>query len=98
MNRQGLMRHLPTVLAILSLPAGVLGYALGAQLMAVLDPPEPIGGILGLFVPLLIAGLVMLPLLAPAFDRMAKRDLARRPNAPRDDRPSDRRRPRDRSR
>jgi hypothetical protein len=75
------MRHLPTILALLSLPAGILGYSLGVQLMVFLDLPDPLGGPLGLFVPLLVGGLFMVPPLIPFFDRMAKRDLAARPEA-----------------
>ena len=69
------MRYLPTILLVLALPVGVLGYALGARLVAVLLPEQSLG-LLGLFVPLLIAGLCMLPLLIPFFDRKAKQDLA----------------------
>ena len=81
------MRHLPTVLALLSLPAGIVGYGLGVQLITLLDIPEPAGGLLRLFVPLLVGGLLMVPFLAPFFDRMAKRDLAARRDARSEPRP-----------
>lgn len=81
------MRHLPTVLAVLSLPAGVVGYSLGVQLMASLELPEPAGSLLGLFVPLLVGAILMVPFLAPFFDRMAKRDLAARPGGRAEPRP-----------
>jgi hypothetical protein len=69
------MRSLPTILLVLSLPAGALGYAAAARVMQ--DLPLPDGAqLLTLFVPLFIAGLVMLPFLIPFFDRKAKEDLA----------------------
>lgn len=70
------MRHLPTILLLLSFPAGILGYALGAQVMSALPLPDGMQGFLVLFAPLFIAGLCMLPFLVPFFDRMARRDLA----------------------
>lgn len=69
-------RHLPTILAALSLPVGALGYALAARVLSMLALPEGVGDILILFVPLLVAGLCMLPFLVPFFDRKAKQDLA----------------------
>jgi hypothetical protein len=70
------MRHLPTILLLLSFPAGILGYALGVQIMSALPLPDEIQGFLVLFAPLFIAGLCMLPFLVPFFDRMARRDAA----------------------
>jgi len=70
------MRHLPTVLVVLALPAGIVGYAIGATLMSAISLPAGLGGILTLFVPLFIGGLFMVPFVIPFFDRMAKRDLA----------------------
>lgn len=70
------MRYARLALLALSLPAGVVGYALGAQVVAALQVPGGSGGLLGLFVPLLVGGLFMLPFIAPFFDQMAKRDLA----------------------
>ena len=70
------MRFLPTILLILSFPAGMLGYALGVRVMSALPLPEGVQGFLVLFVPLFIAGLFMLPFLVPFFDRKAKQDLA----------------------
>lgn len=69
------MRFLPNVLLLLSLPAGLIGYWLGAQLVSALLPDQSLG-IVMLFVPLLIAGLFMLPFLVPFIDRKAKQDLA----------------------
>ena len=70
------MRHLPTILLLLSVPAGVVGYAIGVAVMTALPLPEDAQGLLVLFVPLFVAGLVMLPFLVPFFDRKAKQDLA----------------------
>ena len=68
------MRSLPTILLVVSLPAGALAYGAAARVMQ--DLPLPEGAqLLTLFVPLFIAGLVMLPFLIPFFDRKAKEDL-----------------------
>ncbi len=68
-------RHLPAVLAVLSLPAGFAGYLAGAWLLRTLAPSLS-DGVLMLFVPLLVAGLCMVPFLAPFIDRRAQADLA----------------------
>jgi len=68
-------RRLPTILAILSLPAGLLGYGVGAFLVRAILP-EAADGIVMLFVPVLVAGLFMAPCLVPFLDRKAKADLA----------------------
>ena len=66
----------PTFLAILSLPAAAIGYAVTAT---ILTSALPRGGgpadLLLIFVPLFVAGLCMVPFLIPFVDRMAKRDL-----------------------
>jgi hypothetical protein len=68
-------RRLPDLLAILSLPVGVAAYLLtGTVLQAVAPSLSPT--IVGLFVPLFVAGLCMIPFVAPWFDRRAKADLA----------------------
>ncbi len=69
------MRFLPTVLLLLSFPAGIVGYAVGAWVMSVLPLPGAADGLLAMFVSLLVGGLFMMPFLIPFFDRMAKRDL-----------------------
>ena len=82
------MRYLPTILLVLSLPAGAIGYAVGVRLMEALPLPEGAQGMFVLFVPLFIAGLVMVPFLVPFLDRKAKQDLAehaRSQAAPSDD-------------
>ncbi|OGO55672.1 MAG: hypothetical protein A2Z32_03260 [Chloroflexi bacterium RBG_16_69_14] len=70
------MRFLPTILLILSLPAGLLGYSLGVSVLSALPLPEGAQGFLVLFVPLFIAGIFMVPFLVPFLDRRAKQDLA----------------------
>jgi hypothetical protein len=65
----------PTILAILSLPAAAIGYAVGVAILSALPLPEGLADLLLIFVPLLIAGLCMVPFLVPFVDRMAKRDL-----------------------
>lgn len=70
------MRHLNTILLILALPAGVVGYMVGTWLISLVVLPSGVAGIAQLFVPLFVGGLCMVPFVAPAFDRMAKRDLA----------------------
>jgi hypothetical protein len=64
------------LLALLSLPAGALGYVLTSALIGQLGAPDALEGVLQLFLPLLVAGLCMAPFLLPFFDAMAKRDLA----------------------
>ena len=64
------------ILAILSLPAGVIGYLVTGALLSGLPLETGLGDALQLFVPLLVGGLCMAPLLIPFFDQLAKRDLA----------------------
>ena len=63
----------PTLLFILSLPVGAVVYSIAAQAMQAVFPKEPI---LALLIPLFFAGLAMMPLIIPFFDRKAKQDLA----------------------
>lgn len=69
------MRFLPKLLLLLSLPAGLAGYFLGAQLVAILAPGLS-DGVVVLFVSMLAAGLCMAPFLVPFLDQKAKADLA----------------------
>ena len=64
------------LLALLSLPAGVIGYLVTGAILAGLPLTTGIGDALQLFVPLLVGGLCMAPFLIPFFDQLAKRDLA----------------------
>ncbi len=66
------MRSAPTLLLVLSFPAGLLGYAVGASVLTAMGVQDVLVAFLSLFV----AGLVMLPFLIPFFDRKAKADLA----------------------
>jgi anaerobic C4-dicarboxylate transporter len=63
----------PTLLFILALPVGAVVYTVAAQVIETLFPKEPI---LSLLIPLFFAGLAMMPLIIPFFDRKAKQDLA----------------------
>jgi hypothetical protein len=63
----------PTLLFILALPVGAVVYTAAAQVIETLFPKEPI---LSLLLPLFFAGLAMMPLIIPFFDRKAKQDLA----------------------
>lgn len=69
------MRFVPTILLVLSFPAGILGYTLGVQVVSALPLPEQVEGLAVMFVPLLVGGLFMMPFLIPFFDRKAKQDL-----------------------
>jgi hypothetical protein len=66
----------PTILLILSFPAGALAYVVAQRVLGELPLPEWLQGFLVLFAPLFVAGLVMIPFLIPFFDRKAKADLA----------------------
>jgi hypothetical protein len=68
-----LRRHLPVILLALSLPAGLAGYLAGSR---VVDAVARGNDLLVLFVPLLVAGLCMMPFLIPFLDARAKADLA----------------------
>ena len=70
------MRYLPEHPAVLSLPAGLLGYALGVVLLVQPPAPSLANGIVVLFVALFVAGLFMVPFVIPFIDRKAKQDLA----------------------
>jgi uncharacterized membrane protein YfcA len=68
------VRSLPTILLVLALPAGAVGYLIGVRVLQALLP-EAIQGLVP-FAAVFIAGLAMLPFLIPYFDRKAKQDLA----------------------
>ena len=70
------MRSYPTILALLSFPAGALAYAMTVRALEWVDLSGDGREILMLFVPLFVAGLVMMPFLIPFIDRKAKQDLA----------------------
>ena len=69
------MKAGPIILGILSLPAAAIGYAVAVAILSALSLPAELAGLLMIFVPLLIAGLCMVPFLVPLVDRVAKRDL-----------------------
>ena len=70
------MRMLPTILLILSFPAGAVAYVATQRVLEGMTLPGGAEGFLVLIVPLFVAGLVMLPFLIPYFDRKAKEALA----------------------
>jgi hypothetical protein len=70
------MPSLPTLLLVLSFPAGAVAYALTVQGLEALQLSGDGREIVMLFVPLFVAGLVMMPFLIPYIDRRAKADLA----------------------
>jgi flagellar biosynthesis protein FliQ len=74
------VKNAPTILAILSLPVGLVAYLVAGNVIAALPLDTALRETLAIFLPLLVAGLCMLPLLVPFFDRMAKRDLAAAPS------------------
>jgi hypothetical protein len=65
----------PIILAILSLPAAAIGYAVAVAILSALPLPAGLAELALIFVPLFVAGLCMVPFLVPFVDRMAKRDL-----------------------
>ena len=67
------------VLLVLAVPVAIAGYWIATQLVAALPLPDGLRGLALLFLPLLAAGLCALPLIAPAFDHLAKQALANRP-------------------
>jgi hypothetical protein len=69
-------RRLPLVLAILSLPAGLAGYLAASAVLTAIAPGLATS-VVGLFGSLFVAGLCMMPFVAPWFDAKAKADLAR---------------------
>ena len=69
------MKPGPTILAILSLPAAAVGYFVSQAILSSLSLPAGLAEPLLIFLPLLVAGLCMVPFIAPALDRQAKRDL-----------------------
>jgi hypothetical protein len=70
------VRSLPTILLILSFPAGAIAYVVAARILGALPLDPGLRDFLVLLAPLFFAGLVMLPFLIPFFDRKAKADLA----------------------
>jgi uncharacterized membrane protein YedE/YeeE len=63
------------VLVVLALVAAVIGYAVAYAVISALPLPAGLAQLAVLFVPVFIAGLCMIPFVAPLLDRMAKRDL-----------------------
>ena len=70
------MRHLPTILLVLSFPVGIVAYTVATDVLEGMTLPPDARSFVILFVPLFAAGLVMMPFLIPFIDRKAKADLA----------------------
>ena len=85
------------ILAVLSLPAAVIGYTVTAAILSAMHLPAGIAELALIFVPLFVAGLCMVPFIAPLVDQMAKRDLAahRAAEAAEEQPPADRDEPKD---
>ena len=73
---RGVRRHLPLILALVSLPVGLAGYFAAAAVLAAVAP-DLATSVIGMFVSLFVAGVCMIPFIAPWFDARAKEDLAR---------------------
>ncbi len=69
-----MVRSLPTLLLVLALPAGAIGYVVGMRVLQALLP-DAVQWLVP-FAAVFIAGLAMLPFLIPFLDRKAKQDLA----------------------
>jgi hypothetical protein len=65
----------PTLLAVLAIPAAIIGYLVGVAITSALPLPDGAREFLLLTIPLFIAALCTVPFLIPFFDRMARRDL-----------------------
>jgi hypothetical protein len=70
------MRNVPTLLLFLAFPVGLIAYTLAVMVIEAMFPPTETRNLIALFVPLFVAGLAMIPLLIPFFDRKAREDLA----------------------
>ena len=85
------MKASSIVLGILALVAAAIGYAVSYAILSALSLPDGLAQIVILFVPVFVAGLCMIPFVAPLLDRAAKRDLEayRRQSAATDQPPVD---------
>ena len=75
----GAMPLRTVVLLVLAVPVAIAGYWIATQLVLAMSLPEGLRSIALLFLPLLAAGLCALPLIAPAFDHLAKQALDNKP-------------------
>ena len=67
---------LPTILLVLAFPVGAVVYIVTGRVLESLALPDGAKEFIVLMAPLFVAGLVMLPLLIPYFDKKAKEALA----------------------
>jgi hypothetical protein len=70
------MRFSRPVLYGLSLVAGLVGYLVAVWVIGALPVPGLSDSLVGMFLPLLVSGLFMLPFVIPFLDQKAKGDLA----------------------
>ncbi len=82
------------ILLVLAFPVGLAAYLVTGQLLTAAGLAGVAGGLLLVFLPLLVAGLCAIPLLIPFVDYKAKQALAGRPSAAPSS-PADRDHPRD---
>jgi predicted lipid-binding transport protein (Tim44 family) len=69
------------VLLVLAIPAALAAYLVTGTVLANLGLAGALGGLVVIFLPLLAAGLVSIPLIAPFIDAKAKQALADAPGA-----------------
>ncbi|HEY3336546.1 MAG TPA: hypothetical protein VGK16_15035 [Candidatus Limnocylindrales bacterium] len=69
------------LLLVLAVPVGLAAYLLTGSILIQLGFASVAGGLLLVFLPLLVAGLCAVPLLIPFIDFNAKQALANRPPA-----------------
>ena len=69
------------VLLVLAFPVGLAAYLVTGQLLTAAGLAGALGGLVLIFLPLLVAGLCAVPLLIPFVDYKAKQALADRPSA-----------------
>ena len=83
MPRPSRRRYAPAVryvLLVLAIPFAVAAYVLTGQVLTSLGVGGELGGLLIIFLPLFIAGLVAVPFIAPFVDYKAKQALADAPS------------------
>lgn len=69
------------VLLVLAAPAALAAYLVTGTVLTSLGLGGALGGLVVIFLPLLVAGLVSIPLIAPFIDAKAKQALADAPGA-----------------
>jgi hypothetical protein len=75
-------------LLVLAIPVAIGAYLITARVLSGLELPSGLGDLLVIFLPLFVAGLCSIPLIAPFFDLKARQALADRPGGPPADGPA----------